>query len=138
MAARTKGKSKGDAGKASPGGSELAALRKEIASADAKKERAVTRATKALREENEELEAHLTNAVQEIGQLRFAIDRVTGLEKEMRGRDCEIERLRGEVSRLEAAVSSGRPTALAAAAAAGSQRVRGLEVLIGRPRQSSN
>ena len=112
-------------------------MRKQLAAADATQERAIASATNALREENEELEAHLTHAVQEIGQLRFVIDRVAGLEKEVRERDHEIGRLQGKVARLEAAVSSGRPTALAAAAAAGAQRSRGLEALIGRPRQRS-
>ena len=53
----------------------------------------------------------------------------------MRARDIEIERLKEEIVRVEAAVASGRPTALAAAAAAaGPSGSRGLDALLGRKR----
>ena len=97
---------------------ELAEARKKLEGADARKERAIARATSALRKENEMLEAQLTRLVREIGQLRFVVDRVQVLETELRGRDLRIAEAEAEVERLRAALSSGRPTAARAAAAA--------------------
>ncbi|HAC80989.1 MAG: hypothetical protein P8K76_06460 [Candidatus Binatia bacterium] len=136
MATAAKRKAGGEAGKPARGSSsdELALLRKEVEGAEAKKTRAINRATKALRVENEELEAHLTHAVKEIGHLRFVLEKVVSLESELRSRDQEIQRLKDEIVRLEAAVASGRPTALAAAAAAGSTGSRGMDALLGRKR----
>ena len=134
MATAAKGKASGSKAAQRSSSSELVLLRKEVDVAEAKKTRAINRATKALRVENEELEAHLTHAVKEIGHLRFVMEKVVSLEGELRSRDQEIERLKAEIVRLEAAVSSGRPTALAAAAAAGSTGSRGMDALLGRKR----
>ena len=66
--------------------------------------------------------------------MRFVLEKVVSLEGELRSRDHEIQRLKDEIVRLEAAVASGRPTALAAAAAAGSTGSRGMDALLGRKR----
>ncbi len=136
MATATKSKASGSARNPprSSSSNELDQLRKEVENAEAKKTRAINRATKALRVENEELEAHLTHAVKEIGQLRFVLEKVVSLEGDVRARDLEIQNLKEEIARLETAVASGRPTALAAAAAAGSTGSRGLDALLGRKR----
>lgn len=136
MTTGVKGKAGGGSGKEAlrTPSSELAALRKEVEGAESKKTRAINRATKALRVENEELEAHLTHAVKEIGHLRFVLEKVVSLEGEICTRDQEIQSLKDEIMRLEGAVSSGRPTALAAAAAAGSTGSRGMDALLGRKR----
>lgn len=103
---------------------ELDQARRKLESAETRKTRAVARATAELRKENEMLEAQLTRLVQEIGQLRFVVDRVTQLEREVRGKDLRIGELTAEVERLQAAFASARPTAMAAAAA--SRAARGL------------
>jgi chromosome segregation ATPase len=125
--------------------SEIRALKKALAlaeekanDADAKRSRAVSRATATLRRENESLEAHLTLLVQEIGQIKHLIDRVPRLEADLRTRDlqlaereqawnaerarleAEIEKLGGRAGRVVASVP---PPARAAAAAAGAGRV---------------
>lgn len=64
------------------------------------------------------LEEHLTGLVQEIGQLKVLSERAEVLERQLSERDEQIAQLQAEVARLRAAISSGRPTALAAAAAA--------------------
>jgi chromosome segregation ATPase len=127
--------------------SELRALKRALAlaeekanDADAKRVRAVNRATATLRRENESLEAHLTLLVQEIGQIKHLIDRVPRLEADLRTRDLQLaereQTWRAERARLEAEVEklsaragrspAGIKTALAAAAGAGShaERVR--------------
>ena len=136
MGTAAKGKTSGSSRKAprSSPATELAQLRKEAETAEARKTRAINRATRALRVENEELEAHLTHAVKEIGHLRFVLEKVVSLESDVRARDQEIQTLKDEIVKLEAAVASGRPTALAAAAAAGSTGSRGLDALLGRKR----
>jgi len=93
----------------------LAAARRKLESAEARKARAVNRATAELRSENDMLEAQLTRVVQEIGQLRFVVDRVTQLEREVRVKDLRIGQLEAEVERLQAALASARPTAMAPA-----------------------
>jgi predicted RNA-binding protein YlqC (UPF0109 family) len=127
--------------------SELRALKRALAlaeekanDADAKRVRAVNRATATLRRENDSLEAHLTLLVQEIGQIKHLIDRVPRLEADLRTRDLQLAE-REQAWRAERAPHeaegeklSGRPgrsaagikTALAAAAGAGShaERVR--------------
>ena len=129
----SRAKTKQAAARSAPA-ADVEALRADLEAAEQKKERAVKRATKALREENEELEAHLTHAVREIGQLRFVVDQVASLEKTVIEKDRRIAELEDEIRRLEGAVSSGRPTALAAAAAAGASRSRGFDALLGKPR----
>lgn len=71
-----------------------------------------------LRRENEMLEEQLTRLVQEIGHLKFLTERSDLLEREAKERDQRIAELSADVERLRATLSSGRPTALAAAAAA--------------------
>jgi len=68
----------------------LAAAEEKANDADAKRTRAVNRATAALRRENEALEAHLTLLVQEIGQIKHLIDRVPKLETDLRARDLQL------------------------------------------------
>ena len=110
----------------------LAAAEEKANDADAKRSRAVARATASLRRENESLEAHLTLLVQEIGQVKHVIDRVPRLEADLRTKElqlaergqawqseraallAEIERLRG----VAHASAPGARSALAAAAAA--------------------
>lgn len=104
---------------------DLAQARRKLESADTRKERAVNRATASLRKENEMLEAQLTRLVQEIGQLRFVVDRVQVLETELRGKDLRIAEVEAETERLRAALNSGRPTAMAAAAASQAARLFG-------------
>lgn len=127
--------------------SELRALKRALAlaeekanDADAKRVRAVNRATATLRRENDSLEAHLTLLVQEIGQIKHLIDRVPRLEADLRTRDLQLAereqawrveraRLEAEVERLSSRAgrgAAGIKTALAAAAGAGShaERVR--------------
>jgi chromosome segregation ATPase len=118
--------------------SEIRALKRALAiaeekanDADAKRSRAVNRATAALRRENESLEAQLTLLVQEIGQIKHLIDRVPKLETELRARDLQIaererawlaERteLEAEIARLRGlTVEKGASGAKAMAAAAG-------------------
>ena len=103
MATATKSKASGNARKPprSSSSNELDQLRKEVENAEAKKTRAINRATKALRVENEELEAHLTHAVKEIGHLRFVLEKVVSLEGDVRARDLKIQNLKEEVARLE-------------------------------------
>lgn len=134
MAGRAKAKEAAARGAAA---ADVASLRAELDAAEQKKERAIKRATKALREENEELEAHLTHAVREIGQLRFVVDQVSTLENKVIEKERRIAELEAEIQRLEGAVSSGRPTALAAAAAAGASRSRGFDALLGKPRSQT-
>ncbi len=64
------------------------------------------------------LEEHLSGLVREIGQLKVLSERAELLDLQVRERDERIADLQAEVARLRAAISSGRPTALAAAAAA--------------------
>ncbi len=71
-----------------------------------------------LESENEALSLQLTGLVREVGELKFYVDRVASLEFELRARDERIRQLESEVARLDGALVSGRPTALAAAAAA--------------------
>ena len=71
------------------------------------------------------LEAQLTRLVQEIGQLRFVVDRVNALEQQLRTKDLRIAEAEAEMERLRAALSSGRPTAMAAAAASQAARLFG-------------
>lgn len=68
----------------------LAAVEEKANDADAKRSRAVSRATSALRRENESLEAQLTLLVQEIGQIKHLIDRVPRLETDLRARDLQL------------------------------------------------
>jgi len=110
----------------------LAAAEEKANDADAKRTRAVARATAGLRRDNESLEAHLTLLVQEIGQIKHLIDRVPRLEADLRSRDIELaerERrwqadrtaLQAEIERLSSAPhrgAGGARSALAAAAAA--------------------
>jgi hypothetical protein len=119
--------------------SEVRALKRALAlaeekanDADARRTRAVSRATATLRRENESLEAHLTLLVQEIGQIKHLIDRVPRLEADVRARDLQLaererawlaERaaLEGEIARLHRKIEKGAPgakTVLAAAAGA--------------------
>jgi hypothetical protein len=101
--------------------------------ADAKRARAVSRATASLRRDNESLEAQLTLLVQEIGQIKHLIDRVPKLEADLRTRDLQMaERERtwlAERASLEAEIARlhgihqekgahGAKTALAAVAGA--------------------
>lgn len=71
------------------------------------------------------LEAQLTRLVQEIGQLRFVVDRVQQLERELREKDLRISEAEAETDRLREALNSGRPTARAAAAASQAARLFG-------------
>lgn len=104
---------------------ELGEVRKKLEAADAAKSRAVSRGTAKLRKENEMLEAQLTRLVQEIGQLRFVVDRVQQLERELREKDLRISEAEAETDRLREALNSGRPTARAAAAASQAARLFG-------------
>ncbi len=72
-----------------------------------------------LERENEEFERHLVGLVREVGELKLYVERVATLEAVVLERDSRITILENEVARLQAALNSGRPTALAAAAAAG-------------------
>jgi len=120
--------------------SEIRALKKALTiaeekanDADAKRSRAVSRATAALRRENESLEAHLTLLVQEIGQIKHLIDRVPRLEADLRTRDLQLAereqafsveraRLEAEIEKLGGRAARGvssMPRPLAAAAGAG-------------------
>lgn len=105
--------------------------------ADAKRSRAVNRATAALRRDNDSLEAHLTLLVQEIGQIKHLIDRVPRLEADLRARDLQLaerERswqadraaLNAELDRLRATSHRPAAKALAAVAAAGAGARPGL------------
>ena len=110
----------------------LTAAEEKANDADARRTRAVTRATATLRRENESLEAHLTLLVQEIGQIKHVIDRVPRLEADLRSRDLQLaereqawqsERsmLQAEIERLRPSshrAAAGAKTGLAAAAAA--------------------
>jgi len=107
----------------------LAAAEEKANDADAKRTRAVARATATLRRENESLEAHLTLLVQEIGQIKHLIDRVPRLEAELRGKELQMaergqawqsERaaLVAEAERLRAAAHVSVPGARSARAAA--------------------
>jgi predicted RNase H-like nuclease (RuvC/YqgF family) len=89
---------------------------------EARRTRAVARATVELRRENDMLEAQLTRLVQEIGQMRAIVDRVERVEREARAKDLRIAELEADIDRLRQALESGRPTAIAAAAAAGTMR----------------
>lgn len=102
---------------------ELESLRKKLERAEANKARAVTRETSRLRKENEMLEAQLTRLVQEMGQLRFVVDRVPQLERELRVKDQQIADAEAEAERIREALNSGRPTARAAAAASQAARL---------------
>ena len=112
----------------------LAAAEEKANDADAKRTRAVGRATATLRRENESLEAHLTLLVQEIGLIKHLIDRVPRLEADLRTKDLQIaererawegERtaLASELERLRGAANhsngSGKSARAAAAAAGG-------------------
>ena len=102
---------------------ELLRARRQLAEAEAKAERAVERETARLVEENEVLESHLSRLVKEIGEMRFVVDRVRALEKEIRVRDAQIAETEAELERVRGAMNSGRPTALAAAAASRAARL---------------
>ncbi len=102
---------------------ELNRARRELVDAEERKVRAVARETARLRKENEMLEAQLTRMVQEIGELRFVVDRVHALEQEVRRRDARLAEADAELERLRAALDSGRPTAIAAAAASRAARL---------------
>lgn len=102
---------------------ELLRARRQLAEAEAKAERAVERETARLVEENEVLESHLSRLVKEIGEMRFVVDRVRVLEKEIRVRDAQIAETEAELERVRGAMNSGRPTALAAAAASRAARL---------------
>lgn len=104
---------------------ELAEARKKLETAEATKTRAISRSTARLRKENEALEAQLTRLVQEIGQLRFVVDRVQQLEREVRAKELRISEAEAETARLRDALNSGRPTARAAAAASQAARLFG-------------
>ena len=104
---------------------ELEETRKKLEAADATKSRAVSRGTAKLRKENEMLEAQLTRLVKEIGQMRFVVDRVPQLERELRAKDLQISEIEAEADRLREALNSGRPTARAAAAASQAARLFG-------------
>jgi len=104
---------------------ELTEARKKLESAEATKTRAISRSTARLRKENEALEAQLTRLVQEIGQLRFVVDRVQQLERELRAKELRISEAEAETDRLREALNSGRPTARAAAAASQAARLFG-------------
>ncbi len=103
----------------------LADVRRKLDSAEATKSRAISRSTARLRKENDMLEAQLTRLVQEIGQLRFVVDRVQQLERELRAKDLRISEAEAETDRLRDALNSGRPTARAAAAASQAARLFG-------------
>ncbi len=123
--------------------SEIRALKKALTvaeekanDADAKRARAVGRATATLRRENESLEAQLTLLVQEIGQIKHLIDRVPRLEADLRTRDLQLAereqawsteraRLEAEIEKLGGRAARGVPSMpppRAAAAAAGAGR----------------
>ncbi len=72
----------------------------------------------ALESENEALSLQLTGLVREVGELKFYVDQVARLELGLVARDERIRLLESELARLDGALASGRPTALAAAAAA--------------------
>jgi hypothetical protein len=113
----------------------LAVAEEKANDADAKRSRAVSRATASLRRENESLEAHLTLLVQEIGQIKHVVDRVPRLEADLRSRELllaersqawqsERTSLLAEIDRLRGVAHAGAPGArakLAAAAAPGSR-----------------
>ncbi|MDG2307029.1 MAG: hypothetical protein P8R42_20750 [Candidatus Binatia bacterium] len=103
----------------------LAEVRGKLETAQEAKISAVSQSTESLREENEALEERLTEMVQEIGQLRFVVDRVPQLERELRAKDLRIAEAEAETDRLRAALDSGRPTARAAAAASQAARLFG-------------
>ena len=103
----------------------LQKAQEELEKATERKNRAVARGTASLRKDNEMLEAQLTRLVQEIGQLRFVADRVAVLERELRAKDLSLAEMAAERDRLQAALDSGRPTAMAAAAASQAARLFG-------------
>ena len=104
---------------------EVADLRRKLDRGEENKSRAVARETARLRRENEMLEAQLTRMVQEIGQMRFVVDRVPQLERELRVKDQKIAEAEAEAERIREALNSGRPTARAAAAASQAARLFG-------------
>lgn len=104
---------------------EVADLRRKLDRGEENKSRAVARETARLRRENEMLEAQLTRMVQEIGQMRFVVDRVPQLERELRVKDQKIADAEAETERIREALNSGRPTARAAAAASQAARLFG-------------
>lgn len=107
-----------------PPGDEVALLRRtledvqnRLAASEAGR-RAAQKESEELRRENEMLEEQLVRLVQEIGHLKFLTERSDLLEREAKLRDEKIAELSADVERLRASLASGRPTALAAAAAA--------------------
>jgi chromosome segregation ATPase len=103
----------------------LAELRSKLETAEEARTAAVSQGTEGLLEENEALEARLTAMVLEIGLLRFVVERVPQLERELRAKDLRIAEAEAETNRLRAALDSGRPTARAAAAASQAARLFG-------------
>ena len=83
-----------------------------------KARRAALKKNDELRREKDILEEQLVQLVKEIGHLKFLTERSDLLEREAKLREQKIADLSADVERLRASLTSGRPTALAAAAAA--------------------
>jgi hypothetical protein len=88
-----------------------------------KARRAALKENDELRREKDLLEEQLVQLVKEIGHLKFLTERSDLLESEAKLREQKIAELSADVDRLRASLTSGRPTALAAAAAASGAEV---------------
>jgi chromosome segregation ATPase len=103
---------------------DVAALRRELErvqsrlTASQARRRAAEQERDELRRQNDLLEEQLVQLLKEIGHLKFLTERSDLLEREAALRDQKIAELSADVERLHASLTSGRPTALAAAAAA--------------------
>ena len=124
MPARPRPKAKSRSKASAPSSDDVADLRRALERAQSRlaasqaARRAVQQERDELRRQNDQLEEQLVELVKEIGHLKFLTERSNLLEREAALRDQKIAELSADVERLRASLTSGRPTALAAAAAA--------------------